>query len=255
LRGSTTDSGSNFLKAFRESGEASTVPNYEDHQEEEEEDEEEEEEEEEEMTYFVIGDILNALIAEENNNNHDPTLPQHRKSACHLLNLVAKADILKIKHPGFQHLCKTTLQKLQLLWNKQTSSSLNADIIKQYLDQLLILKNDTRWNSEYQATNCIVRLLKKKNTEIRRLFKELKTTPLIPNEEQFLQEYSRIMKHIADALDVLQGDKNIGLGFLLPTIAELKEKLQKLQDGTSITHCQPLITGLLDAIHFRYVIM
>jgi len=255
LRGSTTDSGSNLLKAFRESGEASTVPNYEDHQEEEEEDEEEEEEEEEEMTYFVIGDILNALIAEENNNNHDPTLPQHRKCACHLLNLVAKADILKIKHPGFQHLCKTTLQKLQLLWNKQTSSSLNADIIKQYLDQLLILKNDTRWNSEYQATNCIVRLLKKKNTEIRRLFKELKTTPLTPNEEQFLQEYSRIMKHIADALDVLQGDKNIGLGFLLPTIAELKEKLQKLQDGTSITHCQPLITGLLDAIHFRYVIM
>nr|CAH0100551.1 unnamed protein product [Daphnia galeata] len=57
LRGSTTDSGSNFLKAFRESGEASTVPNYEDHQEEEEE----------EITYFVIGDILNALIAEENN--------------------------------------------------------------------------------------------------------------------------------------------------------------------------------------------
>jgi len=229
------------------------VPNYEDHQEEEEDDEEKEEEEE--MTYFVIGDILNALIAEENNNNHDPTLPQHRKCACHLLNLVAKADILKIKHPGFQHLCKTTLQKLQLLWNKQTSSSLNADIIKQYLDQLLILKNDTRWNSEYQATNCIVRLLRKKNTEMRRLFKELKITPLTPNEEQFLQEYSRIMKHIADALEVLQGDKNIGLGFLMPTIAELKEKLQKLQDGTSITHCQPLITGLFDAIHFRYVIM
>ncbi|KAK4007309.1 hypothetical protein OUZ56_012469 [Daphnia magna] len=58
------------------------------------------------------------------------------------------------------------------------------------------------------------------------------------------------MKHIADALNVLQGEKKIGLGFLLPTISELKGKLQKLQDDPTITHCQPLITRLLDAIHF-----
>ncbi|XP_045031026.1 uncharacterized protein LOC116924452 [Daphnia magna] len=105
LRGSTTDSGSNFLKAFRESGEASTVPNYEDHQEEKEE-------EEEEMAYFVIGEIINARITEHNcSNNHDPTLSQHRRCACHLLSLIANADVLKIQDPGFQHLRK--LQKLQ----------------------------------------------------------------------------------------------------------------------------------------------
>ena len=50
LRGSTTDSGSNFLKAFHESGKASTVHYYENHQEKEEE----------EVPFFVIGDILNA---------------------------------------------------------------------------------------------------------------------------------------------------------------------------------------------------
>ncbi|KZR97183.1 Uncharacterized protein APZ42_008086, partial [Daphnia magna] len=214
LRGSTTDSGSNFLKAFRESGEASTVPNYEDHQEEKEE-------EEEEMAYFVIGEIINARITEHNcSNNHDPTLSQHRRCACHLLSLIANADVLKIQDPGFQHLRKSTLEKLQFLWNKQTSSSLNADIIKQYLDPLLILKNDMRWNSEYYAINCIVRLLKKKNRALRKLFEELKITHLTPIEEQLLKEYSRIMKHIADALNVLQGEKKIRLGFLLPTISE-----------------------------------
>jgi putative NADH-flavin reductase len=45
---------------------------------------------------------------------------------------------------------------------------------------------------------------------------------LTPNEEQFLKEYSRIMKHNADALNVLQREKKIGLGFLLPAISELK---------------------------------
>jgi putative NADH-flavin reductase len=78
---------------------------------------------------------------------------------------------------------------------------------------------------------------------------------LTPNEEQFLKEYSRIMKHNADALNVLQREKKIGLGFLLPAISELKGRFQKLQDDPTIIHCQPLITGLLDAIHFRYVIM
>ncbi len=193
------------------------MPNYEDHQEEEEEyqeEEDQEEEEEDEMAYFVIGKIINARITERNcSNNRDPTLPQHRRCACHLLSLIAKADILKIQDPGFKHLRKSTLEKLQILWNKQTFSSLNADIIKQYLDQLLIFKNDTRWNSEYYAINCIVRLLKKKNRALRKLFEELKITHLTPNEEQFLKEYSRIMKHIADALNVLQGEKKIGLGF------------------------------------------
>jgi hypothetical protein len=97
LRESTTDSGSNFLKAFRESNEASSAPYCEDYQEEEQE-----EEKEDGMAYFVIGEIINAGITERNcSNNHDPTLPQHRRCACYLFSLIAKADILKIQYPGF----------------------------------------------------------------------------------------------------------------------------------------------------------
>jgi hypothetical protein len=95
------------------------VPNCEDYQEEAEE-----EKEEYEMAYFVMGEIINAQITERNcSNNHDPTLPQHRRFACYFLRLIAKADILKIQDPGFQHLRKSTVEKPQILWNEQTSSS------------------------------------------------------------------------------------------------------------------------------------
>jgi hypothetical protein len=54
---------------------------------------------------------------------------------------------------------------------------------------------------------------------MRKLFDELPLTPFTPDEEQFLKKYTRIMRYITDALDVLQGEKNIGLGYLLPTIS------------------------------------
>ncbi len=85
---------------------------------------------------------------------------------------------------------------------------------------------------------------------MKRVFDELRITPFTPNEEQFMKEYTRIMRYITDALDVLQGEKNIGLGYLLPTISLFK-KLVLLQDDASIIHCQSLITGLLDAISAR----
>ena len=66
---------------------------------------------------------------------------------------------------------------------------------------------------------------------------------LTPNEEQYLKEYSKIMRFCTEALDVLQGQENIALGYLLPTIFLLKEKLKRLQNNLSIKYCQALITG------------
>ncbi len=79
--------------------------------------------------------------------------------------------------------------------------------------ELFILKNHFRWNSEYYAIRCIiVRLLGKKNQGIKKLFDELRLTPFTPNE-QFPKEHTRIIRCITDAFDVLQGEKNIGLGY------------------------------------------
>ncbi|KZS00258.1 Uncharacterized protein APZ42_003522, partial [Daphnia magna] len=127
LRGATTDNGSNFLKAFRKSGNASNVPNY--------DDDDFEQSDEEDALYFEIGEIIDGRITQDYfANNVNPTLPMHRKCACHLLSLIAKADISKIQDHTFQELKNSTIVKIQLLLNKQTSSSENSDLIMELIE-------------------------------------------------------------------------------------------------------------------------
>lgn len=88
-----------------------------------------------------------------------------------------------------------------------------------HIRQLFILKNEIRWNSEYSAIRCIVWLLKKKNRCMKKFFLELSLTLFIPNQEQYLKEYTKVMRYFTEALDEWQGEKNIGSGYLLPTIS------------------------------------
>ena len=55
---------------------------------------------------------------------------------------------------------------------------------------------------------------------------------------------------MADALDLIQGDKGIFLGHLLPTIVYLRRYLQ--QEKTSVNKCQPLIDALLSGLSKRF---
>ena len=53
---------------------------------------------------------------------------------------------------------------------------------------------------------------------------------LKPGEIQFLKDCAQVMKHMAQALNILQGEcnhSNAYMGYLAPTIALLKEKLHK----------------------------
>jgi hypothetical protein len=76
-------------------------------------------------------------------------------------------------------------------------------------------------------------------------------------EYEFLDTYEPIMKPVAKALDILQGDKNTKFGFLVPTLEELRKRLEKqkskLTENSSV--CLPLVNAVLDAITRRFSVL
>lgn len=48
---------------------------------------------------------------------------------------------------NYRNISKSTFKKAKDLWNRQSRSSLSADLIKDILGMYLVTPNDTRWNS------------------------------------------------------------------------------------------------------------
>ena len=57
------------------------------------------------------------------------------------------------------------------------------------------------------------------------------------------------MKYLSKALDILQGEKNMFLGYLIPTIQMLKVRLTDLLP--SLTLCKPLVEAILNGLEKR----
>lgn len=49
------------------------------------------------------------------------------------------------------------------------------------------------------------------------------------------------MKPIAQALDILQGDKHVSLGYLLPTISAINKSFNEMNN---LSLCRPLVNAL-----------
>lgn len=68
---------------------------------------------------------------------------------------------------------------------------------------------------------------------------------LNPAEMAFLAEYVAVMKPVAIALNILQGESSVHMGFLLPTLHQLQTKMKKVASSSKV--CVPLIKALQDA--------
>ncbi|KAL3987791.1 hypothetical protein ACER0C_014906 [Sarotherodon galilaeus] len=71
-----------------------------------------------------------------------------------------------------------------------------------------------------------------------------------PAEMGFLVEYTAVMKPVAMALNILQGESSVHMGFLLPTLYQLLEKLRKPESSCKM--CRPLVDALRDGIQKRF---
>ncbi|KAL4154050.1 hypothetical protein QTP88_001883 [Uroleucon formosanum] len=201
------------------------------------------EEEEEVMRPINISDELENGVG----NLFNLTLPQHQRCAAHTLNLIATTDIGDAeKDKAYKILSRRVFGKCQALFNKQNQSKQYADQIKNVLSRYLITPNATRWNSFYDAIKCIVSNLNK----IDEVFSITSLQPFTrPRETLILIEYCKVMQPIAKSLDILQGDKHVSLGYLLPTLTAINKSLKSL---SSLNYCTPLINALQKGIEKRF---
>ncbi|XP_041742569.1 uncharacterized protein LOC121574064 [Coregonus clupeaformis] len=157
----TTDNGSNFLKAFQVFGEDENPKTVEavggEAAQPGQEDGEEEQEESEEVEFVDVATILNE------DDGFEYQLPKHQRCACHQLNLVSTVDALKAtSSEAYKKVSRSTFGKCQALWNKCGRSTLAAETVEDACDLQLLRPNATRWNSWFMAVERLLRIVKDK---------------------------------------------------------------------------------------------
>ena len=117
---------------------------------------------------------------------------------------------------------------------------------------LFIIHNETRWNSYFKAMQRVKYFITKKRTELKELFEHFGIAYFRPAEEEFVREYVKVMEPISEALDVLQADVKISIGYLLPTLTILLQKMEHLKEKGAIKHCKPLLNTMIESVKRRF---
>jgi hypothetical protein len=142
------------------------------------------------------------------------------------------------------------MAKCSALWSKVNRSVQSAEILYDELQTALIVPNDTRWNSQYDAVDKIRHIATTAETKFRTVCDKLSVPAFRVNEVSFLTEFCSVMKPVANALDILQAERNCYLGILLPTLISLRSKLMNLRN--ELKYATPLANAVLDGIERRF---
>lgn len=87
-------------------------------------------------------------------------------------------------------------------------------------------------------------------TQLIEICDHLNVAKLHPQETMFLKEYTAILKPLTYSINLLQGERNRYLGFLIPTILSLKAKLsEKLSQVQFSAH---ILSTIIKAIDTRF---
>jgi hypothetical protein len=176
----------------------------------------------------------------------DIVLPHHYRCVSHTLSLIATKDSERaLQDVPYKKMYHTTFGKLTALWNLTHRSTSASDEVETICNMKLIVPCPTRWNSLYDSVNRVLLLKDHLSAICEKLQK-----PKFKNAElDFLSEYVTVMGPIAKSLDLLQGEDNCYLGYVLPTLFQIQNTLDSL---THLIYCTPLKSAILDGMHKRY---
>lgn len=248
----TTDNASNFVKAF-DVFQDNAHNDADDSEEDEDGDPDNEETEEDENTFADVHQVL-SLPGHGDPTVQEGSLPPHRRCAAHTVNLVAVNDSNKNLSNSLRKMKNVAIGKAYGIWNKQSRSTVAADIIKEKLGTVLEVPTQVRWNSMYKSVSCLHKLLISKRVDVNNVCSALHLPLFSQSEINFLGEYSTVMAPIANCLNVLQGEENAYLGILAPSITLCIKKLQKMKESgpEPLKFCGSLIDALIAGLKKRF---
>lgn len=230
-----TDNGKNFVKAFRE---YKLDPYF--------EDDNIEFLECDQTSFFDLDSILNSKTKDDHDDENEfLVLPPHHRCCSHTLSLCCTTDVSNAAKSiaSFGRIFHKSMGKLAALWNLTNRSANKAsETYYSIIGRAPITPVQTRWNSQYDAINEILKHVEK----FPELFKAL-SLPLIQEcEVEFLKEFQLSLSAFAICLDKLQGDKNIHIGDIIPSIFAIEYKLNELINKKTLKYCNELCIFLRD---------
>lgn len=233
----TTDNGSNFVKAFSMFAEcegSQTQTNL-------------SQDENDEVVYSSVTELLK----ESGQNENTYSLPSHLRCAAHTMNLVAVHDAEAACYDAqFKRIMRSTMAKCTAVWNKGSRSTQAAEVVHQKCNLALIVPNATRWNSTFYSMERIHRIATQADGLLNDICEQIGVATFRPAELAFIAEFVQAMQPLASALDIMQSELKCFMGILLPTIICLKKKLSAIKQ--SAKHVVPLIDALLQGIDDRF---
>ncbi|KAG0441167.1 hypothetical protein HPB47_016028 [Ixodes persulcatus] len=141
-------------------------------------------------------------------------LPPHHRCSAHTLNLVATADASEAqRHEIFTRPLRSVLGTCRALWCKQGQSAIAAETIINYCGINLLRPVSTRWNSFFDALDCLT-ALDCNGKDIEGLCRALYVPQFQrPRDLLLMKEYCEVMNPLACAIDVIQKDQSMYIGF------------------------------------------
>ncbi|KAL4119275.1 hypothetical protein QTP88_012108 [Uroleucon formosanum] len=167
---------------------------------------------------------VNSFQSEDVENEPSIILFRHIRCCAHTLSLCVTSDIIKtIKSSPHLHERHTkVIQKCKTLWNA-ASGPKSAEIIQSVLGHTLSRPGEVRWNSLFDLLTQIQKI-KEKSSELTRAL-NLKQCSFTISDHNYIEEFLFCVKPLSQALDILQGDKNVFYGMVFPTLLCLQRKL------------------------------